>query len=980
MTKKPTSRVRPFRIPIERGMWSGGDAMLIPEGFLRKVRNLVRRAGAWLQRPQFTYDSPSANNSLRGLGVWYDNTNLVTRLMVSELTRIYAKATSGESWGADLSSNLWTGLRILDEASYRGVWFALGPVTGLVPGSIQSYDGTTLKRAGFEEMAIFPYSLIPYKERLFFGGVLWQFTSPMNTTGFSSSMFYDAANSSWTKTSITASSVVDGTTTTFRITPTSTTAAMLRASLVDNLLTQNGLADTGVRFTCRLRSTDRQYAMPVSVQLRWGEPWTAAQAYTVGALVVPATANNYLYQCTVAGTSHATVEPTWPTTVGTTVADDTATWMCVGSDILAKTDATIPSASSRTDPTQVTVFARIPQGSMTLNATGAVDMVLTLYNADTPTITLATMDFGYQDGKAITDITKANWGQMTQAGYVTEAECIAPFPSADDVNGYTVNHSDYLYWSEPLEPRRVLGQNYYRLTETPGPITGVKVIAGKLCVSKRQSLTVFGATDDPDVPVLPEGEAKLFGWLNPKACGVFEDYVYFVGENEIFKWRPGMDAPEPLCGDAMREEIMARDTTTTTTGNGIAFTNQPTNDGCEAGSSSAADTTQVLTLIGTTQGTDTVVVETKTLTGTTFVATTKTDWGVILAGKLSAACAGTVTVREASGDATIFTFAPGVTSKGVETVATAQQSSYNGLVQFVASGATTKQIGLGGTNPAGTAIYDSQALTGATAAWSNSIFFTVTELYTGDVESSRTVTETAYSWCEDQSGSIANRALLAIDQKNRDLLAYTQNGRIYVKDLDSPAGAGWSFIDAGGGTGVNPYGYPVCDMIYNPNTQRMYFAFAYAPAGTAGLARLDATVAEAEDSISSSGTSTVISELWLKPLELFTPFFELMLERIRLKLRVTDSQSGQTLTAYVSKDQGVTWPKSNQVVIDPLSSGEYRRGRITLWQKGLSLMVRLLKSGKGGADNFAVSHVEADVQVLQGEYPEDQFTAGSASL
>jgi len=56
--------------------------------------------------------------------------------------------------------------------------------------------------------------------------------------------------------------------------------------------------------------------------------WEAATAYTLGEFVVPTTANGYCYECTTAGTSHATTEPTWPTTVGNTVNDNTAVWTC----------------------------------------------------------------------------------------------------------------------------------------------------------------------------------------------------------------------------------------------------------------------------------------------------------------------------------------------------------------------------------------------------------------------------------------------------------------------------------------------------------------------------------------------------------------------------------------------------------------------------------------------------------------------------
>ncbi len=180
---------------------------------------------------------------------------------------------------------------------------------------------------------------------------------------------------------------------------------------------------------------------------------------------------------------------------------------------------------------------------------------------------------------------------------------------------------------------------------------------------------------------------------------------------------------------------------TTTTPVGVAFTNQPANDGVEVLSSNAGDTTQTVTIIGTTNGSDTVVVETVSLNGTTVVSTVKTNWGVILAVKKSAATLGTVTVREASGDATITAgLTAAVLSVGVTAVTL---TTYNRVVSLVASGATTKQLGLQGINSSGATIYDSQALTGATTAVSNSTFFTVTEIYTGDLEVTRTATVTA---------------------------------------------------------------------------------------------------------------------------------------------------------------------------------------------------------------------------------------------
>ena len=54
--------------------------------------------------------------------------------------------------------------------------------------------------------------------------------------------------------------------------------------------------------------------------------WAAATAYGLGQQVVPTTLNGFIYEVTVAGTSHAATEPTWDTTIGQTEVDNTVTW------------------------------------------------------------------------------------------------------------------------------------------------------------------------------------------------------------------------------------------------------------------------------------------------------------------------------------------------------------------------------------------------------------------------------------------------------------------------------------------------------------------------------------------------------------------------------------------------------------------------------------------------------------------------------
>lgn len=57
--------------------------------------------------------------------------------------------------------------------------------------------------------------------------------------------------------------------------------------------------------------------------------WAASTVYTLDNYRRPTTSNNLYYEVTTAGTSNST-EPTWPTTIGTTVTDGTVVWTCRG--------------------------------------------------------------------------------------------------------------------------------------------------------------------------------------------------------------------------------------------------------------------------------------------------------------------------------------------------------------------------------------------------------------------------------------------------------------------------------------------------------------------------------------------------------------------------------------------------------------------------------------------------------------------------
>ncbi len=175
---------------------------------------------------------------------------------------------------------------------------------------------------------------------------------------------------------------------------------------------------------------------------------------------------------------------------------------------------------------------------------------------------------------------------------------------------------------------------------------------------------------------------------------------------------------------------------------GLGFGNQPANDGLEIGSDNAADTMQV-TVYGTTNGGVVVVKETITLTGTTFVSTVKTDWGVILGVEIplgQRTALGTITVREASGNATVTTILTGVRYKGIVLITDADAQAYNHLITAEGDAATTKVVGVVGTDDAGDEVLSAVTLAATAVIPFLAAFRTVDKLLVGDLEVARTAT------------------------------------------------------------------------------------------------------------------------------------------------------------------------------------------------------------------------------------------------
>ncbi len=285
-------------------------------------------------------------------------------------------------------------------------------------------------------------------------------------------------------------------------------------------------------------------------------------------------------------------------------------------------------------------------------------------------------------------------------------------------------------------------------------MTGPRALAADLGITDRPERYSYVVQDDGSVAVMraePVGSDVPLGWTtwslddaSVRSMFAAEGSLWAIAEHTDGTWLL-VEFDNEIYLDLAEQFGWVSSSTGTAieaVATGGNFGNQPANDGVEVISDNAADTTQTFTIIGTTNGGNTVVVETGTLNGTTQVATTKADWGVILAVKLSAAAAGTVTVREASGNATITTIAAGSTSAGVTAVSpVADQDALDVPPTVVAAGASTKVVGIQYTEAFGTDVrYQAATLTGTTAVAFPYAANLVTEVYNGDVATATAIT------------------------------------------------------------------------------------------------------------------------------------------------------------------------------------------------------------------------------------------------
>lgn len=128
-------------------------------------------------------------------------------------------------------------------------------------------------------------------------------------------------------------------------------AALTTNTYSQNLDTHETFADvtnevTGTGYTAG-GTTLASKTITYTAANSWSTAWATSTAYAVGDIIRPTTGNGHLYRCIVAGTSHASVEPTWTTVSGQVNTDNTVTWAEIGRGV-TQIDCADPSWTSAT--------------------------------------------------------------------------------------------------------------------------------------------------------------------------------------------------------------------------------------------------------------------------------------------------------------------------------------------------------------------------------------------------------------------------------------------------------------------------------------------------------------------------------------------------------------------------------------------------------------------------------------------------------
>ncbi len=530
------------------GMYSAGDAGSIPDGTTRVLENHLIRPNRLPKRPPFTYDNVM---NVSGLANYVDDTNKVSRLVSLDTAanlRVKSATVNTETWGSPIAG---IGVNTLtDFCNYKSklYWMVFDSVN---PKGAFSFDGTNVSSTPFTS-AVQGLTCTAFDDRIFIAHPRVTVT-PLNTIA-------QCYGSGWIGAVNTLRTVISGTTTVTRYFYPATASADVAIATI-----AVAASTTDLLFTARqdFRNNDPINALPVRSVV------TYLPASPLDDLVNNAGARNlavtagqlgsglgsgdvYLWRCITAGTTAGAAPAFGGVVLGGTIVDGTATWLAERSSLLHINDNSIPNAADSiaiSGDGFITKYFPIVMPWRTNTVSMQIDFGFSTANILAPLAANA-VDLSLKDGLADGDPRKANRGFQ-----ITTGDFNYPFVNTETATTNTVDLNSII-WTEIGLPNTIRASNTYKLPETSGyPTAAVGPVTSRYAVFKRNSFWVFQGTSDPDIPIQRESLNRDVGCLGPQAIDVFEDTIFFIGENEVYRMKIGSE-PIPLCGVGMREEIM----------------------------------------------------------------------------------------------------------------------------------------------------------------------------------------------------------------------------------------------------------------------------------------------------------------------------------------------------------------------------------------------------------------------------------------
>lgn len=530
-------------IDILNGQWSSGDPTLMPPGFCVVCRNLLVRPNRLDSRPPMVYDSLM---SITGLFNHDDQTNKKQRLLaLSSEPLLYMKGTSGETWSASLGAP--SGTRLTDSGRFRGkTYFAMDNGAG-VPAAINSFDGTNLSSSPFNS-PVSGRCITPYLDRLFIA-------YPKVTV---TNLLDDPYSLTTTISSLAKKYTAGNVTTNTIYAPAATVGSMgSRSTPVASPIAASASVRP-IMARVPLRAKNGAYDVPLTIRV--GLLATAstivqrATAYAVGDLAFESVlGTDYVYRCSVAGTTDAAAIG-YSAAIGSETVDGTTTWVNEGGTLLNSKSITLINSTESQDWQVFYVPAVIP--STPKYALSVFVDILVGNSTSSAFSEDVVFDFAYRDTTyADGDPRKNNHGWQLTLG-----DFHFPFTNTDTGATASVDLDDVI-WTE-FDVKMLRASQTYRLSEVPGFPTAAATVAGRYLVHKRNAIWVFNGNQDirtlDAVPIRRERVYKGAGAIGPRAWDNLNDVHFFIGEDGVYRFTVGMEEPQELCGDAMRETIMAR--------------------------------------------------------------------------------------------------------------------------------------------------------------------------------------------------------------------------------------------------------------------------------------------------------------------------------------------------------------------------------------------------------------------------------------